>query len=79
MSSAITKPIAKRIQKIPKVQKNPAAGAKDPNSAGSSAAGINLNPVLGAIVGTPPGASASPGPATNPTENVRPRFASNVL
>ena len=63
--SASTKPIAKRIPKIPKVAKNPAAGAKNPNLAGSSAAGINLNPVLGAIVGTPPGASSSPVPATN--------------
>ena len=63
--SALTKPIAKRIQKVPKVPKNPAAGAKTSKSSGSSAAGTNLNPVLGAIVGTPPGASASPGPATN--------------
>ena len=64
--SALTKPIAKRIQKVPKVPKNPASGAKTSKSAGSSAAGTNLNPVLGAIVGTPPaGASASPGPTTN--------------
>jgi len=56
--SASTKTVAKRIPKIPKVPKNP-------KPAGSSAAGVNLNPVLGAIVGTPPGSSSSSVPTTN--------------